>query len=74
MIEEINKNINIRNEQQQPEYGYNINKDERQLPDKVEENIIKNLKVINKLNKDVILYDLILFFLIHQTILSDYFP
>ena len=57
MIEEINKNINIRNEQQQPEYGHNINKDERQLPDKVEENIIKNLKVINKLNKDVILYD-----------------
>ena len=57
MIEEINKNINIRNEQQQPEYQPNINKNERQLPDKVEENIIKNLKIINKLNKDVILYD-----------------
>ena len=57
MIEEINKNINIRNEQQQPEYGHNINKNERQLSDKVEENIIKNLKVINKLNKDVILYE-----------------
>ena len=57
MIEEINKNINIKNEQQQPEYGHNIIKNEKQLPDKVEENIIKNLKVINKLNKDVILYD-----------------
>ena len=63
MIEEINKNINDKHKLKNHEEK---EKNDNKLPDKIEENIVKNLNEIDKLNKNVILYD------IDKSIVSKY--
>ena len=58
MIEKINQNINEVKEQKVKEVKEENKNNEIQLPDKVEDNILKNLNEISLLNKNVILYDI----------------